>query len=130
MNLLSGWLIDKFSGIWVFGLQVVPLIPGVAFMLFFPNTTSWVIFFILMGVSASLNSLSGTATWAEIYGTRYLGSIRSLASTFGVFSTAAAPIILGFGLADVKSQQWTFVISIIAMVLLSLLGVALARQRD
>lgn len=130
MNFLSGWLIDKFSGIWVFGLQVVPLIPGVAFMLFFPNTTSWVIFFILMGVSASLNSLSGTATWAEIYGTRYLGSIRSLASTFGVFSTAAAPIILGFGLADVKSQQWTFVISIAAMVLLSLLGVALARKRD
>ena len=130
MNFLSGWLIDTFSGIWVFGLQLVPLIPGLALMLFFPNPTSWLIFFILMGVSASLNSLSGTATWAEIYGTRYLGSIRSLASTFGVFSTAAAPIILGFGLADIESQQWTFIISIAVMVLLSLLGIALARRRD
>ena len=130
MNFISGWLIDKFSGIWVFGLQLVPLIPGVALMVFFPNPTSWFIFFILMGVSARLNSLSGTATWAEIYGTRYLGSIRSLASTFGVFSTAAAPIILGFGLADVKSQQWTFFISIGVMLLLSLLGFALARRRE
>lgn len=130
MNFISGWLIDTFSGIWVFGLQVVPLIPGVALMLLFPNPGSWVIFFVLMGVSASLNSLSGTATWAEIYGTRYLGSIRSLASTFGVFSTAAAPIILGFGLADIESQQWTFAISIVVMLLLSLLGIVLARRKE
>ncbi|MEX1057107.1 MAG: MFS transporter, partial [Natronospirillum sp.] len=35
------------------------------------------------------------ALWAEIYGTRHLGSIRSLTTSLMVMSTAAAPVLLG-----------------------------------
>jgi cyanate permease len=34
--------------------------------------------------------------WPEIYGTRNLGSIRSLITSVGVLSTAASPILLGW----------------------------------
>lgn len=128
MNFLTGALIDRFSGIWVFSIQLLPILLGCLLMLFFPSPISWIIFFICMGISASLVSLSGTATWAEVYGTLHLGSIRSLASTFGVFSTAAAPIILGFGLTDLPSQNMTFIISSVAIVLLTILGIQLARR--
>jgi len=129
MNFLAGSLIDRFSGIWVFSLQLLPMLLGCLLMMFYPSPGAWIVFFVLMGVSSSLISLSGTATWAEVYGPQHLGSIRSLASTFGVFSTALAPIILGLGLADLNSQFLTFSISAIVMVLLTLLGIGLARKQ-
>lgn len=130
MNFLTGSLIDRFSGIWVFSVQLIPIALGCLLMILFPSPGSWIIFFICLGISGSLISLSGTATWAEIYGTQHLGSIRSLASTFGVFSTAAAPIILGVGLVDKESQSITFIISLISIILLTILGIFLAKNKD
>lgn len=128
MNFLSGSLIDRFSGIWIFVLQLIPLIPGLLLVIFYPQPWVWIVFFVLMGLCGSLNSLSGTATWAEIYGIQHLGSIRSLASTFGVFSTAIAPIILGLGLASIESLYYTFWIAIVVIIAFTLLGISLIRK--
>ena len=50
---------------------------------------------ILSGLSlGSANTVLG-AMWAELYGTRYLGSIRAVASAGGVFASVLAPGLMG-----------------------------------
>ena len=48
-----------------------------------------------MGVSNGLANVLGSSTWAEIYGVRYLGSIRALTTAFMVFSTAFGTALFG-----------------------------------
>ncbi len=45
-----------------------------------------------MGVGGSVKG----AVLAEVYGTRYIGTIRSMFTSIGVLSTALSPIIIGW----------------------------------
>ena len=38
----------------------------------------------------------GSSTWAEIYGVKYIGSIKALTTAFMVFSTAFGTAIFGY----------------------------------
>jgi hypothetical protein len=38
----------------------------------------------------------GSATWAEIYGVKYIGSIKALTTALMVFSTAFGTALFGF----------------------------------
>ena len=53
------------------------------------------LFFGLMGISNGLANVLGSSTWAEIYGVRYLGSIKALTTALMVFSTAFGTAIFG-----------------------------------
>ena len=48
-----------------------------------------------MGISNGLANVLGSSTWAEIYGVRYLGSIKALTTALMVFSTAFGTAIFG-----------------------------------
>ena len=54
------------------------------------------IFLGLIGVSNGLANILGSSTWAEIYGVKYIGSIKALTTAFMVFSTAFGTAIFGF----------------------------------
>ena len=58
---------------------------------------------ILIAMTNGTSSVLLTSTWSEIYGTKYLGGIRSITVSFFVFSTAIAPVLFGY-LID---QQFT-----------------------
>ena len=49
----------------------------------------------LLGVSIGCGGPVGAALWAEVYGTEKLGAIRSMTSSFAVWSTAVSPILFG-----------------------------------
>ena len=49
----------------------------------------------LMGVSNGLANVLGSSTWAEIYGVKYIGSIKALTAAMMVFSTAFGTAIFG-----------------------------------
>ena len=49
-----------------------------------------------MGVSNGLANILGSSTWAEIYGVKYIGSIKALTTAFMVFSTAFGTAVFGF----------------------------------
>ena len=53
-------------------------------------------FFRLIGVSNGLANILGSSTWAEIYGVKYIGSIKALTTAFMVFSTAFGTAVFGF----------------------------------
>ena len=53
------------------------------------------IFLGLIGISNSLANILGSSTWAEIYGVKYIGSIKALTTAFMVFSTAFGTAVFG-----------------------------------
>ena len=54
------------------------------------------IFLGLIGISNGLANILGSSTWAEIYGVKYIGSIKALTTAFMVFSTAFGTAVFGF----------------------------------
>jgi hypothetical protein len=48
-----------------------------------------------MGAVVGLSMPINNAMWAELYGTRYLGQIKSLSASIVVISTALAPYMMG-----------------------------------
>ena len=54
------------------------------------------IFLGFIGVSNGLANILGSSTWAEIYGVKYIGSIKALTTAFMVFSTAFGTAVFGF----------------------------------
>ena len=48
-----------------------------------------------MGISNGLANVLGSSTWAEIYGVKYIGSIKALTTAFMVFSTAFGTALFG-----------------------------------
>ena len=91
----SGWLIDRVGAMRLLPLTQLPMAAG--FFIFGLAETAWVggCAMVLMGLSQGANSTIPAAFWAEAYGTRHLGAIKSLASAIMVFGTAIGPILTG-----------------------------------
>ena len=49
----------------------------------------------LIGISNGLANVLGSSTWAEIYGVKYIGSIKALTTAMMVFSTAFGTAFFG-----------------------------------
>ena len=49
----------------------------------------------LIGISNGFGNILGSSTWAEIYGVKYIGSIKALTTAFMVFSTALGTAVFG-----------------------------------
>lgn len=94
-NLLAGFLADKFSGKALFPLYLIPFSLGLITFYFFDEP--WVYIVLISGIGIT-NGFGGTlknVALAEIYGTKIIGSVRSLFITIMVFSTALGPLIFG-----------------------------------
>jgi len=92
---LSGFLIDKFSSRKLLIYMNIPLLVATFVLYYFNSPFSSFIFLGLIGVSNGLSNVLGSATWAEIYGVKYIGSIKALTTAFMVFSTAFGTALFG-----------------------------------
>lgn len=102
-NLFFGPAIDRFSARKTFGFMLFPMILGCILMMLSQAPWVAVVFFMLVGLGTSLFSLTGTALWAEVYGTAHFGAIRSMVSTFMVVSSAIAPVVFGWAFSK---ESW------------------------
>ena len=92
---LSGFLIDKFSSRKLLIYMNIPLLVS-TFVLYYFNTPISSFFFLgLIGISNGLANVLGSATWAEVYGVKYIGSIKALTTALMVFSTAFGTAFFG-----------------------------------
>ncbi len=94
--ILSGFLVDRFSSRKLIFIINFPLLFALSFLYFFDYQFVSFIFFGLIGVSNGLANVLGSSTWAEIYGVKYIGSIKALTTAFMVFSTAFGTAIFGY----------------------------------
>jgi len=93
---ISGFLIDKFSSRKLLIYMNIPLLFGTIVLYYFNAPLSSFVFFGLVGVTNGLANVLGSSTWAEIYGVKYIGSIKALTTALMVFSTAFGTALFGF----------------------------------
>ena len=92
---VSGFLVDKFTGRKLILYMNLPLLLAMITLFNFNHEIFAYVFLGLIGVSNGLANILGSSTWAEIYGVKYIGSIKALTTAFMVFSTAFGTAVFG-----------------------------------
>jgi predicted MFS family arabinose efflux permease len=92
----SGFLIDKFTSRKLLIYMNIPLLISVIILFYFDTPITAFIFLGLVGVSNGFANILGSSTWAELYGVKYLGSIKALTTALMVFATAFGTALFGF----------------------------------
>jgi MFS family permease len=94
-TLVSGQLIDRYSGVRLLPFVLLPL--GAACFVLGGVEAQWsaFAFMALIGVSNGLSTTLFGAVWPEIYGLKHLGAIRSLIVAASVLASAAGPGLSG-----------------------------------
>ena len=93
--LISGFLIDKFTSRRLLIYMNIPLLISTFVIMFLNTPVSAFLFLGLIGISNGLANVLGSSTWAEIYGVKYIGSIKALTTALMVFSTAFGTALFG-----------------------------------
>jgi predicted MFS family arabinose efflux permease len=93
---MSGFLVDKFTGRKLISYMNLPLLLAMLILFKFNHEISAYVFLGLIGISNGLANILGSSTWAEIYGVKYIGSIKALTTALMVFSTAFGTAVFGF----------------------------------
>ena len=91
----SGFLVDKFTSRKLIPLMNIPLLFAMFVLFYYQHEVSAFIFLGLIGVSNGLANVLGSSTWAEIYGVKFIGSIKALTTASMVFSTAFGTAVFG-----------------------------------
>ena len=121
--IFSGFLIDKFSSRKLLVYMNLPLLFSVFVLFSFNSPVSSFIFLGLIGISNGLANVVGTATWAEIYGVKYIGSIKALTTALMVFSTAFGTALFGilidnsFSIEQIALVSGSYIVIAITLLL-------------
>ncbi|WP_435098149.1 nitrate/nitrite transporter [Candidatus Pelagibacter bacterium nBUS_27] len=93
---LSGFLIDKYTSRKLLIYMNIPLLLSVIVLFFFDTPATAFVFLGLVGISNGFANILGSSTWAELYGVKYLGSIKALTTALMVFATAFGTALFGY----------------------------------
>ena len=121
---ISGFLIDKFSSRKLLIYMNIPLLFGTIVLYYFDAPLSSFVFFGLVGVTNGLANVLGSSTWAEIYGVKYIGSIKALTTALMVFSTAFGTALygllidIGFSIEEIAVVSGTYIFGSIILLYL------------
>jgi predicted MFS family arabinose efflux permease len=119
-NYIAGSLIDRFSAQKVFVFYLIPLMLALLVLQVGNHPLLAMLYMILLGITASLNSLTGAAIWAEIYGVQHLGAIKSMTTTIMIVASAIGPVVIGWAFGH--DLNLSLNISIGAVVLITCLS--------
>lgn len=93
--LITGRLVDRFSASRLLPVVMIPLSLGSLAVAALDGALGVIVFFGLFGISYGFATTLFGSLYPEVYGTRHLGSIRSVTQSAMVFSTALGPWITG-----------------------------------
>jgi predicted MFS family arabinose efflux permease len=119
---LSGFLIDRFTSRKLLIYMNIPLLLSVIVLFFFDTPVTAFVFLGLVGISNGFANILGSSTWAELYGVKYLGSIKALTTALMVFATAFGTALfgylidIGFTVGDIAVISGTYIF--ISLILL------------
>ena len=119
---LSGFLIDKFTSRKLLIYMNIPLLLSVIVLFLFDTPITAFLFLGLVGISNGFANILGSSTWAELYGVKYLGSIKALTTALMVFANAFGTALfgylidIGFTVGDIAIVSGTYIF--ISLILL------------
>lgn len=92
---VSGWAIDRFGVSRIMPFQMVPF--AISFAVLAYADTLWLagVGLVAFGVGQALSSTGSSTFWAEYFGTRHIGTIKSLVTALMVLGSAIGPGVTG-----------------------------------
>lgn len=94
-TIVGGYLTDRWSAKKLLPFTLLPFFIGVLTLLLFDGKWVYVVFISGIGITNGFTNPVKNTAMAELFGTKLLGSVRSLFTTVGVFATALGPLIFG-----------------------------------
>jgi MFS family permease len=122
-TIYSGLLIDRFGASRVVPLFLLPL--AAALVVINLSDDRWLVwpYMFLQGISSGLYFTGLSALWAELYGPRHLGAIKSFTNAVMVFASALGPALVGslleWGMSFAAISLILAAFSVVATVLLA-----------
>ncbi len=92
---VAGYMIDKFTSRKLLIYMNIPFLISLLILIYFQSPVSSFFFLGLIGVSNGFANVLGSSTWAELYGVKFIGSIKALTTALMVFSTAFGTAFFG-----------------------------------
>ena len=120
--IISGFLVDKFTSRRLLIYMNIPLLFSVLVIIYFNIPISAFVFLGLIGITNGLVNLLGSSIWAEIYGVKYIGSIKALTTALMVFATASGTALFGilidkgFSIEKIASLSGIYILSSIVLL--------------
>ncbi|MFV2091786.1 MAG: MFS transporter [Hyphomicrobiales bacterium] len=96
----AGWAVDRWSAKRLLIYYQPTLVAGLVILAWWDTTLAVPVFMAAAGITAGAGNTIVSALWAEIYGVRHLGAIRSLLFAGAVAATALAPGLMGWGIDE------------------------------
>ena len=102
----------------------IPLLLAMFVLFYYQSEISAFIFLGLVGISNGLANVLGSSTWAEIYGVKFIGSIKALTTAFMVFSTAFGTAVfgllidIGFSIENIALISGIYIVISLVLLLL------------
>jgi len=94
-SLSAGPVVDRLGAWRLLPVYLIPLGAALAILALGTGPLVVVGFMATAGLSGGAQATIVGSYWAEVYGVRHLGAIRATVMSIMVFSTAAAPVLLG-----------------------------------
>lgn len=95
LMLTAGWLVDRFGSLRLAPFYLVPLAIGYGVMGFASSIPIGALGMVLIGAGVGMHVTMMATFWAEVFGTRHLGSIRAMMGAVMVLGTAIGPGLTG-----------------------------------
>jgi MFS family permease len=95
-TVIYGWAVDKMGAVRLLPVYLIPYILAFLLHWYAPSLIWTAIAVVLMGMAGGGQATLLNACWAEMYGTRNLGSIKSAATALMVLGSAIGPGLSGW----------------------------------
>ena len=129
-SLVMGPLIDRIGAIRIAPYALLPIMVSMLALALFSHPAAAMLFMAGLGLCMGMVFTSFTAIWAELYGVRHLGAIRSLVMAIMILVSALAPAVMGWLFdAGVTVETLAFIFTAWAFAGWLLLLVVLGRWR-
>ena len=120
--LLSGWAVDKWSAKDLTKFFLLPLAFGSVILAYGKSEATMVIFMMFAGITSGFATSIAGSLWAELYGTKYLGEIKSVVTSGVIASTALSPGLMGYLIdKDVSIESQIIAVAVYMVVLTGLI---------
>ncbi len=121
-SLSIGPFIDKLGAGTIYKYYLLPFAVGLMVAFMHPGLWSAFLYMAMIGLTMGIGSTTKSALLAELYGSKIVGTVRSLFASVTVFSTAVSPFLMGWMLDKQVSMNYILMTAAITL----LIGTALA----
>ena len=128
----SGWAIDRFGVSRIVPFQMLPFALSFIVLAFADTIFAAGVGLAIFGIGQGLQATGSSTFWAEYYGSRHIGAIKSIAAAIMVFGSAIGPGVTGWLIdagVDFPQQMLPIAVYYLAAAALATAGILRHRPR-